>query len=119
MTSSRRIEKINILMREVISEILLREVQFPAGVLVTVTRIAATENLRHAKVFVSVLGNDDAVEKIALAELERLAGAIQYELNRKLRMRPVPRITFEIDTEEKRRERVEKLLSEDEGASQN
>lgn len=119
MTSSRRIEKINILIREVISEILLREVQFPPGVLVTVTRVVAAEDLRRAKVFVSVLGNDEAAEKVVLAELGRLAGAIQRELNRKLRMRPVPRITFAIDEEEKRRERVEKLLSGEDRISRN
>lgn len=96
-----------------IADILLRDIHFPEGVLVTVTRISASEDLYYADVFISVLASDAAGEKEVLNQLSRATGEIQHELNKRLRMRPVPRITFAIDQEEKRRERVEKLLSED------
>lgn len=113
MANSRRIEKINILMREVIAGILVRNFQFAEGVLVTVTRVAASDDLQYAAVLVSILAPDADAEKNALAELARAVGSVQRELNRRLRMRPVPKITFAVDEEEKRRERIEKLLSEE------
>ncbi len=114
MANPRRIEKINVLTREVIADIVLREMQFPAGVLVTVTRVETSEDLQYADVFVSILGGSESSEKEILDQLSKAAGFIQGKLNRKLRMRPVPRITFAVDEEEKKRERVEKLLAEDE-----
>jgi len=112
LASPRRIEKVNVLIREVIALILSRDVHFPEGALVTVTRISTSEDLYYAAVFISVLAGDETKEKEVLDQLRRSAGEIQHELNKRLRMRPVPRITFAIDEEEKRRERVEKLLSE-------
>ncbi len=91
--------------------IIERDVHFGVGVLVTITRVVASEDLYYAHIFVSVLGGEDNQEAAALAELTRNVGMIQHQLNRKLRMRPVPRITFAIDQEEKRRERIEELLA--------
>ena len=110
MASARRIEKISILLREVIAAILERDVSFPPGILVTVTRVEATPDLYYATAYVTVLGSGEA-EGEALGQLKRETAAVQRALNRKLRMRPVPRISFAIDQAEKRRERVEKLLS--------
>lgn len=114
MAQERRIQRLEVLLREIISGILVRELHFPEGALVTVTRAEISEDLFHADVFISVLGSVEQ-EKDVLGVLARSAGEIQHILNRKLRMRPVPRITFAIDQDEKRRERVEKLLSEGEG----
>ena len=113
MANARRVEKINVLTREVVAEILERDLQFPEGVLVTVTGAEVSEDLYYADVFVSTLGGTAAQEKEVINELHKSTGYVQRELNRKLRMRPVPKITFSIDQGEKRRERIEKLLSED------
>lgn len=100
----------NILLREIIADILERELQFPEGSLVTVTRVGSSEDLHYADVFVSVLGAS-GMEKLVLQELTRNVGLVQRLVNRKARMRPVPRITFKIDEDEKRRERVEEILA--------
>lgn len=113
MASARRVEQINILLRELIAEILERELQFPEGSLVTVTRVSSSEDLQYADVFVSVLGAQ-AEEQAVLEELTRNVGNVQHLVNRKARMRPVPRITFKIDEDEKRRERVEEILAKSE-----
>ena len=110
MANARRVEQVNTLAREVIAEILVREFSFPDLTLVTVTRVDTSEDLYYATVYISVLGGD---ETAVLERLKQETGAVQHRLNRTLRMRPVPRITFAIDEEEKRRERIEKLLSED------
>ena len=112
MADARRVEKVNVLIREVIAGIIAREVSFPEGTLVTVTRVAASHDLYYATVFVSVLGGGAEAAVLAFTELEKETGAVQHLLNRALRMRPVPKITFAIDVEEKRRERVERILGE-------
>lgn len=112
MAAERRIEKVSNLLREVAADILARDLSFPDGVLVTVTRTAVSEDLYYATIFVSVLGGDRGGEETALAELVLATGRVQKAMNRKLSMRPVPRIRFALDQQEKRRERIEKLLGE-------
>ncbi len=108
---TKRIEQVNVLIKEVVSGILLRSIQFPSGVLVTVTRVSTSPAIHYADVFVTVFsqksGDADEVMKI----LKHSIGATQHELNRSLRMRPVPRIKFLIDKEEMHREKIERLLS--------
>lgn len=108
---AKRIEQVNELVKEVVAGILLREVQFPDGVLVTVTRVVTSPDLHYADVFVTVFSSrgEDA-QKEVLETLKKRVGEVQHGLNKSLRMRPVPRILFRIDDEEMRRERVEELL---------
>lgn len=112
MADPRRVEKVNVLTREMVAGILAREVPPPEGTLVTVTRVAASHDLYYATVFVSVLGGGAEAEALAFAELQQATGSVQHLLNRALRMRPVPKITFAIDEEERRRERIERILGE-------
>lgn len=117
MASGRRVEQVENLLREVVAGILLRDFPSPAGTMVTITRAAVSPDLFHATIYISVLAQDAVGEGQVLEDLTRAAGEIQFTLNRKLRMRPVPRITFALDQNEKRRERIEKLLGEDKGGS--
>ena len=114
MASPRRIEQVENLLREVIAEIVARDVPFAEGTLVTITRVETSDDLYYGRVFVSILAPSQDAESTAFAELMKSTSAIQHALNRKLRMRPVPRITFAIDEQEKRRERIEKLLADGE-----
>src|SRR3989344_4701858 len=108
---AKRVEKVNELIKEVIAGILLREIQFPEGTLVTITRIESSRDLHYANVFVTVFSSHEAdAQKEVLILLGKRVGDIQHKLNKSLRMRPVPRILFRIDEEEMRRERVEELL---------
>ncbi|MBI2055740.1 MAG: 30S ribosome-binding factor RbfA [Candidatus Sungbacteria bacterium] len=112
MASGRRIEKIQNLLREVIAATIARELAFPEGTMVTVTRVTPSEDLYYATVFVTILAAAPPAEREVLKLLQKATGAVQRALNRKLRMRPVPRIAFAVDQDEKRRERIEKLLGE-------
>ncbi|OGQ47169.1 MAG: ribosome-binding factor A [Deltaproteobacteria bacterium RIFCSPLOWO2_02_FULL_44_10] len=109
MASKRRIEKLNNLLREEIAKAVDRELEFPDGYLVTITRVRASDNLYHAAVFFSVLAGD--AEK-ALVILQKNVYNIQQQINRKLRMRPVPKIRFVIDKGEKNREEIEQKIAE-------
>ncbi|MFY9463226.1 MAG: ribosome-binding factor A [Candidatus Sungiibacteriota bacterium] len=107
MASPRRIEKLDILFREQIASIVDREIEFSDGVFVTITRVMISSDARHANAYISVFGGD---ERDALAILQKNVYHIQQAVNRAVRMRPVPKIRFAIDEEERRREEVERSL---------
>lgn len=109
MASPRRIEKLNILLQKELAKILDEELEFPEGNLVTVIRVSISSDAYYAVVFISILGKD--LHK-SLEILEKNIYYIQKLLNRRLRMRPVPKIRFTIDEGEMKRETVEKFLTE-------
>ena len=104
-----RLKRINDLLREELSKILDRELEFPENSMVTVTRVETSPDGHYAPVFLSALG---AEKKTILEILEKKVYNIQQLLNRRLRMRPVPKISFAIDEGEERRENIERSLSE-------
>ncbi len=107
MAEERRREKVNLLIRDELANIINKEIELPKGTLVTVTRIVSSPDLYYADAFVTVFPKKEAD---VMRLLERNVALIQGLLNKQLRMRPVPRIQFKIDMEEKNRERIEKLL---------
>lgn len=109
MADPRRIEKLAVLLKEELAAVLDREIEFPEGALVTITRVHVSPDKRYATVFLSVLPNDpDPILDI----LNERVFDIQQILNKRVRMRPVPKIRFAADEEEERRERVEKSLAQ-------
>ncbi len=89
---SNRIEQVNKLIREELSSVILREIEFPAGTLATLTRIETTIDLLEARVYVSVI--PDSKADFILSILKRKIYGLQQEINRRLKMRPVPKISF-------------------------
>jgi ribosome-binding factor A len=79
--------------------------------LVTVTGVDVTRDLRHAKVFVSIMGSD--VERQATLEgLQSAAGHLRSRIGRALRLRVAPEITFRYDESIARAAKIEALLAE-------
>lgn len=92
----KRIDRINPLLREEIADIIRREIKDPRIGFVTVTEVETSKDLRHAKVFVSVLGPESEWTR-ALAALESAAGFIHGQLVRRLTLRTVPHLMFRPD----------------------
>lgn len=109
MPGERRIEKLNILIREELSKIIDRDMEFPEGTIATLTRVAISPDRHYATVFFTVYGNK---RREVLEMLSKNVYNIQQALNRRIKMRPVPRIHFTVDELEERRESVEKSLSD-------
>ncbi len=107
---SNRLPKINKLIRENISEILNREIDWKPGVFVTVAKVDTTSDLRYTRVFISIFPEKET--GYALKTLEKEMYRIQGQFNRKLFMKPLPKIEFRPDTTEARADEVEKLLKE-------
>jgi ribosome-binding factor A len=107
---SYRIEKVNELMRQQIAEIIGRELEFGKGVMVTVLAAETSRDLLYGKIIVSVFPENKSAA--ALEILKKNVYDIQQILNRRLKMRPVPKIHFEISRQVAEADRIEKLIEE-------
>jgi len=92
-----RIERVNNLIRQEVSELLQRQVKDPRlGGFVAITEVSATPDLKQARVFVSCLGDREEQEKI-LSVLTAAAGFFRNELAKRIKLRCVPELTFQWD----------------------
>jgi ribosome-binding factor A len=108
---STRQEKVEELLKAEISEILQRELKDPRLGFVTVTEVEVSPDLRHARVFVSVMGDERAREE-SLEGLKSAAGFVRGELGRRLTMRVTPEIEFRIDSSIEQGARIFELLEQ-------
>ncbi len=107
---SKRIQQVNQLIKKEISQILLKEIEFPAEVLVTVTRVESSSNLIQTKVYVSAMPAEKTLKVLQI--LNRQIYDIQQILNKRLKMRPIPRIKFLEEKETAEAGRIEEILEE-------
>ncbi len=101
----------NSLLTEEVAKILLEEIEFPRGILVSVTHTEATNDLREAKIFVSVLPLEKHLRILDI--LVKNIYWIQQILNKRLVMRPMPKIIFKIDSSMEEMDKVGRLLDKE------
>ena len=107
---SERMRRVNESVRQVLAES-LPELKDPRIGLVTVTGVDTTPDLRHATVFVSVLGSIKK-RSATLRGLEAAHGLLQSRLARELRLKRTPQLTFEYDPSVERGVRMSQLIDE-------
>jgi ribosome-binding factor A len=105
-----RMRRVNESVRQVLSEA-VGELKDPRIGFVTVTGVETSTDLRHAKVFVSVLGSARKREA-SLAGLAAAHGVLQSRLGRELRMKRTPTLAFEYDPSVERGVRMSQLIDE-------
>lgn len=105
---SQRTERVQKLARQVLGEA-IGSLKDPRVGFVTVTSVRVTPDLRHARVAVSVLGDEEA-RKASLAGLSSAKPVLRAELGRQMRMKYLPELVFELDEGADRAERIEQLL---------
>lgn len=94
---TRRMDRINVLLREEISRIIATEISDPRlPSLVSVTHVEVSPDLRNARVFVSVLGDQEA-KRNTLSVLKSASGFIHRTMRGNLTLRSVPFLTFHLD----------------------
>jgi len=103
-----RIDRVNSLLQHELSKILLKDFAFSPEILVTLTRVDTTGNMIEAKAYVSVFPEEKSAG--ILNALQKSTYDIQYQINRTLRMRPVPKIRFVKETEVLHAAKIEELL---------
>jgi ribosome-binding factor A len=106
-----RQQKVQELLVQEISDIVRNEVRDPRVGFVTITDAQVTPDLRHARVFFSVLGETEKQAETATA-LNRAAGFIRSEFARRAQMRYVPDLRFEFDQAMEHGLRISQLLEQ-------
>ena len=105
-----RMRRVNEAIREVVSEA-VGELKDPRIGFVTITGVETSADLRHARVFVSVLGSESKRMK-TLDGLAAAHGVLQARVARELRMKRTPQLAFEYDPTVERGVRMTQLIDE-------
>ena len=96
----KRTDRLNSLLREVIAEVVMREIRDPKiaapAQLVTIKKVDITRDLRQAKVYVSMIGSDIEKRRV-LKALQAAAGYISVQAAKKVVIRYFPVLTFYLD----------------------
>ena len=103
-----RIPQVNELLQQELGTILLREFDVPENTLVTLTRVDTAPNLQQAKIYISVMPEEQAKEVLKL--LKKEVYEMQQLLNKRLNMRPVPRIEWVLETKTIEAQEIEEIL---------
>ncbi len=111
MTSD-RMRRVNEAVREVLSAAITTELKDPRVGFVTVTAVETSPDLRHARVFVSVLGNPGERRR-TLKALDSAHGFLQRRVGSELRMKNTPQLQFVYDDTPERGMRITELLDEE------
>lgn len=107
-----RLQRINSLLKEVLFEVIQKEVRNPhVNTFITVTQVETSADLHHAKVYISMLGTDAEKEKV-LAALQTAAGFIAVHAAKKVELRYFPNLVFKLDKSAEDHMKIEKLLSD-------
>jgi len=102
--------RVNEALREVLSEG-IGTLKDPRIGFVTVTGVDTSPDLRHATVYVSVLGSEQKRDA-TIAGLQSSHGVLQSRVNRELRLKRTPQLTFEYDPTVERGVRLSQLIDE-------
>jgi ribosome-binding factor A len=107
-----RMRRINEVLREVVGSAISGDLRDPRIGFVTVTSVETSPDLRTAKVFVSVLG-DEADRESTLSALRSSHGVIQSRIAAETRMKRTPTLTFHYDETIEQGARISRLLEEE------
>lgn len=107
--SGSRLRRVDEAVRAVISDAITQELKDPRIGFVTVTAVRTSSDLRHARVYVSVLGDEEARAE-CLDGLRSATGFLQRLVAREVRMKYTPEITFAYDDSVDRGMRISELL---------
>jgi ribosome-binding factor A len=105
-----RLERVNELMRRELGELINREVSFNAA-LVTVQQVDVTPDLKHAHVFISVIGSPEQSHE-ALAKLHAARATLQHLMSKRVVLKYTPHLHFKLDEAIERGTRVINILEE-------
>jgi ribosome-binding factor A len=106
----KRTDRLNSLLKEVISEVIMKEVRDPrVAKFVTVTDVSISTDLQHAKVLISVIGTQEEKEQ-TVSVLQAAASFIAILASKKVVMRYFPTLNFKLDASVEQHMRIDALL---------
>ncbi len=108
---AKRSSRVGDQIRREISEIILLMLKDPQLGFITITDVELTDDLRYARIFYSVLG-DEKQKKQSREGLERARGFIQREIGKRVRLKNTPQISFKYDDSIEKGAKIEQLLKQ-------
>jgi ribosome-binding factor A len=112
--AGRRVDRLADQIRGEVAGMITAELKDPRIGFTTVTRVELSHDLYHARVWVSVLG-DEAAQQRTLEGLSSAAGYVRHEVSHRLRLRRVPELIFVLDRGPEEASRIEALLRDRKG----
>jgi ribosome-binding factor A len=109
--TDKRILRVGEIIRRELGFILDREIEDPRIGMITITRVELSDDLRYAKIYVGILG-EDAEQKARLRLLRRAGRFLRSELAHRIDLRVAPELTFVIDDSAENYIRIAKLLKQ-------
>jgi ribosome-binding factor A len=109
--ASSRMRRVNEVMREVLAAAIASDLKDPRIGFVTVTAVETSPDLRSARVFVSVLGDEEEREA-TLAGLRSAHGVLQAAVARQMRIKRTPTLSFQYDDTAEKAQRITELMDE-------
>lgn len=109
MSNRLRVEKLQELIKQETGKILMKEIKDPRIGFVTVTGVEMTGDLREAKIFVSVMGNDEQIKQ-TWEGLQSALGFLRREIGKRIRLRFTPELSFAPDKSLDYSEHIQKIL---------
>ena len=108
-----RIERVNSLIRQEISELLQQQVKDPrlGNSFITVTEVATSSDFKQSKIFVSSISTEEEKKKV-LKALGSASGFLRRELSRRLKLRYTPELIFQWDNSLEQGDHILKLINE-------
>ena len=106
-----RADRVGDLLVELISDLLRKEIRDPRINAVTVTGVKVSKDLRHARVYFSLLGRQED-RKTVSAGLKSATGFIRSKVAKQLNLRFVPTLEFFYDESEDEAQRIDELLNQ-------
>jgi ribosome-binding factor A len=103
--------RVNETIREVLGDAITADLKDPRIGFVTVTGVDTSPDLRSARVYVSVLGDEEQRER-SLSGLRSSHGVLQRKIATEMRLKRTPTLTFEYDDSVERGDRISRLLDE-------
>jgi len=103
-----RVKKLNELIKRELGNIFLKEIEFPQNILVTLTRVKISSDLATAKIFISVIPEERSSEVLKI--LNSKIYSLQKKLDKRLKIKIVPKIQFLEEKSVKEAAKIEKIL---------
>ncbi len=109
---TRRILRVNNLIRHEISDLLQRQVKDPRlGNFIAVTEVSISPDMKHARIFVSHMGSEEERQE-TLSVLASASGFLRRELAKRLRLRHIPALSFQWDDSIERGDHLLRLIDQ-------
>ena len=104
-----RIDKVQEFIKQEVSQIIQKDIKDPRVGFVTVTDVEMTRDLRHAKIFLSLMGSDEQ-KKATWEALNRALGFMRSEIGKRIRLRCTPELSLHLDKSLDYSNHIQKLL---------